>query len=280
MSASAEAVEAGVSVQAIPPTMHHKVKVRIDRIQTIGRKRCDLWSARVASEWGITTKPRGRVILSGHGMIEGMGQMDYCYRPAGSIRSKAYAFLCRVNLFMARDEFAVSMQGAPLSFSRRRFLKAAAGSALVLSFEELLAISKPGLPLAFPAPAGDLGVSYVDVASQAGLNITTVFGGEHRNKYLLETTGCGIAFYDYDNDGWLDVFVVNGWRLEGFPYGKEPTSHLFKNNRDGTFTDVTAKAGLIHHGWGQGVCIGDYDNDGFDDLFVSYFGKNVLYHNN
>jgi hypothetical protein len=68
--------------------------------------------------------------------------------------------------------------------------------------------------------------------------------------------------------------------LEGFPAGQEPSSHLFKNNRDGTFTDVTAKAGLTHSGWGQGVCIGDYDNDGFEDLFVAYFGKNVLYHNN
>ena len=89
-----------------------------------------------------------------------------------------------------------------------------------------------------------------------------------------------MAFYDYDNDGWLDIFLVNGWRLEGFPAGHEPASHLFKNNRDGTFTDVTAKAGLNHNGWGQGVCIGDYDNDGFEDLFVTYYGKNVLYHNN
>ena len=127
---------------------------------------------------------------------------------------------------------------------------------------------------------GGLGASFVDVAQAAGLNAVTIYGGEHKNKYLLETTGCGVAFYDYDNDGWLDIFLVNGWRLEGFPAGQEPTSHLFKNNRDGTFTDVTAKAGLVHHGWGQGVCIGDYDNDGFDDLFVSYFGKNVLYHNN
>jgi len=118
------------------------------------------------------------------------------------------------------------------------------------------------------------------VGRSAGLNAKTIYGGEHKNKYLLETTGCGVAFYDYDNDGWLDIFLVNGWRLEGFPSGEEPTSHLFKNNRDGTFTDVTAKAGLVHHGWGQGVCIGDYDNDGHDDLFVSYFGKNVLYHNN
>lgn len=120
----------------------------------------------------------------------------------------------------------------------------------------------------------------MDVARESGLHAKTIFGGEHKNKYLLETTGCGIAFYDYDNDDWLDIFIVNGWRLEGFPKGQEPISHLFKNNRDGTFTDVTAKAGLVHSGWGQGVCVGDYDNDGFDDLFVTYFGKNVLYHNN
>ena len=125
-----------------------------------------------------------------------------------------------------------------------------------------------------------IGATFIDIGRTAGLNAKTIYGGEHKNKYLLETTGCGVAFYDYDTDGWLDIFLVNGWRLEGFPSGEEPTSHLFKNNRDGTFTDVTVKAGLVHHGWGQGVCIGDYDNDGHDDLFVSYFGKNVLYHNN
>ncbi|HEV7514246.1 MAG TPA: CRTAC1 family protein [Candidatus Acidoferrum sp.] len=140
------------------------------------------------------------------------------------------------------------------------------------------------LPGAAAAPASiartPLGLSFLNIAKEAGLNAKTIFGGEHKNRYLLETTGCGVAFYDYDNDGWLDIFLVNGWRLEGFPAGQEPTSHLFKNNRDGTFTDVTGKAGLVHSGWGQGVCIGDYDNDGFEDLFVAYFGKNVLYHNN
>ena len=129
-------------------------------------------------------------------------------------------------------------------------------------------------------PLGGLDVNFVNVARESGLNVKTIFGGEHKNKYLLETTGCGVAFYDYDNDGWLDIFLVNGSRLEGFPAGQAPSSHLFKNNRDGTFTDVTAQAGLLHSGWGQGVCIGDYDNDGYEDLFVTYFGKNVLYHNN
>jgi enediyne biosynthesis protein E4 len=128
--------------------------------------------------------------------------------------------------------------------------------------------------------SADPGVSFINMGREAGLNAKTIFGGEHKNKYLLETTGCGVAFYDYDNDGWLDIFLVNGSRLEGFPKGSEPTSHLFRNNRDGTFTDVTVKAGVAHSGWGQGVCVGDYDNDGWDDLFVSYFGKNVLYHNN
>lgn len=123
-------------------------------------------------------------------------------------------------------------------------------------------------------------MSFLNVAKESGLNAKFIYGGEHKNKYLLETTGCGAAFYDYDNDGWLDIFLVNGTRLEGFPSGQDPINRLFKNNRDGTFTDVTLKSGLAHSGWGQGVCIGDYDNDGYEDLFVAYFGKNVLFHNN
>ena len=173
-----------------------------------------------------------------------------------------------------------------MRFSRRRFLKSLSRSALVLPFESVLAMAWPSRTWAFDekkaeeSSKSDLAVSFINTAREAGLNAKTIYGGQHHNKYLLETTGCGVAFYDYDNDGWLDIFLVNGTRLEGFPKGQEPTSHLFKNNRDGTFTDVTAKAGVAHSGWGQGVCIGDYDNDGYEDLFVSYFGKNVLYHNN
>jgi enediyne biosynthesis protein E4 len=179
-----------------------------------------------------------------------------------------------------------------LSSSRRRFLKSLSRWALILPFENVLALLWPlknrllaqdiGAKAAAQATtaAAPLGVNFVNVAKEAGLNAKMIFGGEHKNRYLLETTGCGVAFYDYDNDGWLDIFLVNGTRLEGFPAGQEPSNRLFKNNRDGTFTDVTTQAGLIHSGWGQGVCVGDYDNDGFDDLFVSYFGKNVLYHNN
>jgi hypothetical protein len=172
-------------------------------------------------------------------------------------------------------------------------LKSLSRSALVLQLESVLTLARPrgswpnfqsdqeaDPPRNSGPQSPDLGVSFLNVARESGLNVKTIFGGEQKNKYLLETTGCGVAFYDYDNDGWLDIFLVNGSRLEGFPPGAEPTSHLFQNNRDGTFTDVTAKAGVAHSGWGQGVCIGDYNNDGWEDLFVTYYGKNVLYHNN
>lgn len=137
-------------------------------------------------------------------------------------------------------------------------------------------------PKGLPSPVSGtpLGFQFVDVAKQAGLNVKTIYGGEHRNKYLLETTGCGVAFFDYDHDDWVDIFLVNGWRLEGFPKGQEPICHLFKNNRDGTFTDVTEKAGLARSGWGQACCVGDYNNDGWNDLFVSYYGQNALFRNN
>ena len=192
-----------------------------------------------------------------------------------------------------------------MGWSRRGFLKSLSRTALVLSLEDVLTMARGGPQAAAqektkgsarqsyeaqarPAPKGapspvtgtPLGVQFVDVAKQAGLNVETIFGGEHRNKYLLETTGCGAAFFDYDQDDWLDIFLVNGWRLEGFPKGHEPVCHLFKNNRDGTFTDVTLKAGLARSGWGQACCVGDYNNDGWNDLFVSYYGQNALFRNN
>ena len=120
----------------------------------------------------------------------------------------------------------------------------------------------------------------MDVAKQAGLTRTTYYGEVDTSDYIDEANGCGIAFYDYDNDGWIDVFLLNGSRRSGFGQGETPTNRLYKNNRDGTFTDVTREAGLMRSGWANGVCIGDYDNDGFDDLFVSYRGANVLYRNN
>ena len=122
---------------------------------------------------------------------------------------------------------------------------------------------------------------FTDDAEKAGLTMQEIFGGVESKQYIIETTGTGVAIFDYDNDGWPDIFVVNGTTLAGFPPGKGPTNHLYRNNHDGTFTDVTVQAGLAGApGWGQGVCVGDYDNDGWDDLYVTYYGKNRLYHNN
>src|SRR6266699_1942420 len=120
---------------------------------------------------------------------------------------------------------------------------------------------------------------FTDTAQKAGLTTPVIFGGENTKEYIIETTGTGVAIFDYDSDGWPDIFVVNGATVEQLPSGKSPTSHLYHNNHDGTFTDVSAKAGLTHTGWGQGVCVGDYDSDGWEDLYVTYYGKNVLYHN-
>jgi hypothetical protein len=170
-----------------------------------------------------------------------------------------------------------------MKLSRRSFLSFLCESATLLPYLPVSAFSHESATKLRSKPvfsSSELGYSFSDVDATAGLSARNYFGGETQKKYILETTGCGVAFFDYDNDGWLDIFVVNGSRLEGFPEGKEPTNHLYHNNRDGTFSDVTEKAGLLRHGWGQGVCVGDYDNDGFEDLFVTYWGQNILYHNN
>jgi enediyne biosynthesis protein E4 len=119
---------------------------------------------------------------------------------------------------------------------------------------------------------------FTDVAAAAGLTRPTIYGGIDRKNYIVETMGCGCAFFDYDNDGWQDILVLCGTRFDDPP--KEATNRLYHNNRDGSFTDVTERSGIWRCGWASGVAVGDYDNDGFDDLFVTYWGGNVLYHNN
>jgi len=144
-----------------------------------------------------------------------------------------------------------------------------------------LAILAPVLWLLMPAGTPEEDVAdYVDIAASARLTARTVIGGETTKEFILESTGGGVALLDYDGDGWTDIFLVNGSRIGGFPGGEEPTNRLYRNNHDGTFTDVTAKAGLVRHGWGQGACAGDYNGDGNPDLFVTYYGWNVLYRNN
>jgi len=126
-----------------------------------------------------------------------------------------------------------------------------------------------------PAP-----VHFKDIASAAGLNMLNVYGGDTHKEFIIETTGNGALIFDYDNDGWPDIFLPNGSTVEGLPKDQAPTGHLYRNNHDGTFTEVTSRAGLGHPGWGQGGCVGDYDNDGYLDVLLTYWGQNVLYHNN
>ena len=169
--------------------------------------------------------------------------------------------------------------------TRRQFLRSSLAANIMLTGARRLSGQGMQSRGVKPAPRPKFSgrpwpVSFQDVAARAGLTTPTVYGEEFVKRYIFEANGPGIAFYDYDHDGWLDIFVPSGTRLEGFPAGQAPTNHLYHNNRDGTFTDVTEKAGLKLTGWCCGICVGDYDNDGRDDLFLTYYGSNVLYHNN
>jgi enediyne biosynthesis protein E4 len=169
--------------------------------------------------------------------------------------------------------------------TRRRIISLAArtaGAALTVGARTVFGqgISSRGIK---PQPRGKPSgrpflARFTDIAKQAGLSEPVIYGAVESKSYIVEVVGCGVAFIDYDNDGWLDLFLLNGTRLAGAPPGT--TNRLYKNNRDGTFSDVTAKAGLERNGWASGVTVGDYDNDSFDDLFITYYGHNVLYHNN
>ena len=155
----------------------------------------------------------------------------------------------------------------------------------ILALQPARAQREPGTAPSQAGPAtgsalGEYPVRFVDVAREAGLTHTIYYGEADTSDYISEANGCGVAFYDYDNDGWLDILLLNGSRRSGIPDGEVATNRLYRNNRDGTFTDVTSEAGLTRTGWANGVCIGDYDNDGFDDLFITYRGQNVLYRNN
>ena len=136
------------------------------------------------------------------------------------------------------------------------------------------------------APAGKRGDSgkpfgarFINIAAESGLSTRLVSGSEKLKRYIIEANGSGLAMIDFDNDGRLDLFIVNGSRLEGFAGAATPTNHLYRNTGGKSFEDVTRKAGLERSGWGNGIAAGDIDNDGWLDLYLTYWGPNLLYRN-
>jgi enediyne biosynthesis protein E4 len=169
---------------------------------------------------------------------------------------------------MTRRQFGALLASTPLSFESAGLMRGQGVSTRNLP-------PRPhGKPSGIPFLA-----QFTDIAAQAGLHSPVICGDSNKPAVnIIETVGCGVAFFDYDNDGWLDIFVLSGTRLDGPPPGAG--NRLYKNNRDGTFTDVTKRAGLERVGWASAVTVGDYNNDGNEDMFLTYFGQNVLYRNN
>ena len=171
-------------------------------------------------------------------------------------------------------------------WTRRKLLRTIpatlASSLIPFNLQNLWLQNRTSTPKAKPplAPAKSLPhfSRFVDIAATAGLDKKMVYGEPDHMTYIVEVNGGGCAFFDYDNDGWMDIFILGGQLLKDTP--RDASNRLYHNNHDGTFTDVTEKAGLFDCGWANGVCIGDYNNDGFEDLFLTYYGQNKLYRNN
>jgi hypothetical protein len=145
-----------------------------------------------------------------------------------------------------------------------------------------LNLAQPAVPptrqVPAASPSATAGIRFADVTRESGVIAFTHVSGSPAKNYIIETTGSGVALLDFDRDGWLDIYLVNGGTLEPHP-GGVPAAALFRNNGDRTFRDVTAAAGIGNERWGQGVCVGDVDNDGAPDLYVTNFGPNRLFRN-
>jgi hypothetical protein len=159
--------------------------------------------------------------------------------------------------------------GNGTEWSRRRFLWMLAGAGGFASLKGFSDVTQAAAPYPFEeVPASASRITWVHTA------------GKSAEKYLPETTGTGCAFLDYDNDGWMDIYLVNSGNCDFYSPNAPLRNALYRNNRDGTFTDVTEKAGVAGGGYGQGVAVGDYDGDGFPDIYVTQYGRSILYHNN
>ncbi|MDP9263171.1 MAG: VCBS repeat-containing protein, partial [Acidobacteriota bacterium] len=138
------------------------------------------------------------------------------------------------------------------------------------------------LPLAWgqkPARPAPSPIQFQDVTRAAGINFHLTCGGAEK-RYIMESLCGGVAFFDFDNDGWLDIFMVNGSTVADLRHLAQPNFKLYRNTHDGRFADVTARAGFTRGCWAFGVAVGDYDNDGSDDLYVTCLDGGILYHNN
>ncbi len=171
------------------------------------------------------------------------------------------------------------------SLTRRRALGLLALPATQLFARQIVSTSEEGMASrrVKAAPRGKpsglpFHACFKDVGKQAGLTGIVVSGHPDRADYVIEAMGCGVAFFDFDNDGWLDILVLSSSRFGDPP--PNASNRLYKNNRDGTFTDVTENAGLFHNGYAYGVTIGDFNNDGFEDVFITGWPQNLLYRNN
>lgn len=165
-----------------------------------------------------------------------------------------------------------------MKISRRHALALIAAGAIPKSWSQGVATrSVKALPRGKPSGVPFL-AHFTDVSKSAGLVHPTIYGPVDHKDYIIETVGCGCAFLDYDNDGWMDILVLSGSRMKDVPPGT--SCRLYKNNCDGTFTDVTEKAGLLRTIWASSVTVGDFNNDGFEDIFITAYGQNILYRNN
>ena len=171
----------------------------------------------------------------------------------------------------------------PKRFAVRTFLVLVAVSSALAVLALSLGAAGPqrrGTPR-LTAPRGSTPPDqFLEVSAQAGIRFSLTSGGPEKRFIIEAKGGGGIAWIDYNNDGYPDLFLVNGSTFEHWKRGDSPRSRLYRNNGNGTFADVSAASGLDHTGWGMGVCVGDYNNDGYDDLYVTYYGGNVLYRNN
>jgi hypothetical protein len=181
--------------------------------------------------------------------------------------------------WLAARFLCAALDRVPNVNSRRSFLAGLVASmAAANCYGQGVANHKAAAPPRGKPSGLPFGANLTDIANMAGLRHECTYGETDRKTYLLETIGCGCAFFDFDNDGWLDVLLLAGNRV--LRSSEETSTRLYRNNRDGTFSDVTEHAGLVHPGWACGVCVGDYNNDGYEDLFITYWGQNILYRNN